>query len=93
MPAGNLLESGNLPGGFEIPIYRGPLKPRLLLGIPKDFAALLLASGMLGVLWRLWALLPLVGVLYLFALWGTRQDPKWFEKAWQTIKYKRYYKA
>jgi type IV secretory pathway TrbD component len=81
------------PAGFEVPVYRAALRPKLMLGAPTDFTALMLGAAGFGFLWRLWPLLPLVVILHSFAIWGTRQDAKWFEKALQVLKYKRYYKA
>jgi hypothetical protein len=44
------------------------------------------------VLWKLWPVLPLAVILHAVAIWGTRQDEKWFEKVWRVITTKRYYK-
>lgn len=81
------------PDGFEVPVYHGTLKPKLILGAPRDWTFLASAVAALSVFWKLWPLLPLVVVLHGVAIWGTRQDEKWFEKAWRVIRTKRYYKA
>jgi type IV secretory pathway TrbD component len=81
------------PEGFEVPVYRGPLKPQLLWGAHRDFTLLMAGLGALGFLWKVWLLLPLVAVLQLVAAWGTRQDEKWFQKIPRVVRYKRYYKA
>ena len=82
-----------LPAGFEVPVYRTALRTQLVLGAPRQVAAILSAGAGFGFLWKVWVLLPLVGILWAFAAWGCRIDEKWFEKAWQTVKYKKYYKA
>lgn len=81
------------PEGFEVPVFKGPLRPRLSLGAHRDFTFAMAAIGALGFVWKLWALLPLVLILQLGAIWGTRQDEKWFAKVWRVVWYKRYYKA
>ena len=82
-----------VPEGFEVPVFHGPLRPRLSLGAPRDFTFAMFALGTLGVVWKLWALVPLVLILQLGAIWGTRQDEKWFAKVCRVVWYKRYYKA
>ena len=83
----------DLPAGFEVPVLRGPLKPRLSLGAPQTWTALMLGVVSFGFLWRVWVLLPLVAVLHGIAVRGTRQDPNWFAKAGRVVRYKRYYRA
>ena len=83
----------DVPEGFEVPIYAGPLKPKLCLGAPRDFTYAMLGLGALAVLWKMWPLLPLVVILQVGAIWGTRQDTQWFAKILRVAKYKRYYKA
>jgi type IV secretory pathway TrbD component len=80
------------PEGFEVPVYKGPLIPRLAAGAPRDFAFLMLGLFLLAAFWRLFAVLPLTLCLQLFAVWGTRQDEKWFQKVPRVVRYKRYYK-
>jgi type IV secretory pathway TrbD component len=80
------------PEGFEVPLFQGPLKPRLSLGAPRDWTFAMAALGALGLLYKLWALVPLVVLLQVGAIWGTRQDDKWFQKIPRVMRYKRYYK-
>jgi type IV secretory pathway TrbD component len=81
------------PEGFEIPIYRTPLKPALALGVPMEFTAFTMGAAILGFLWKAWALLILAMLLHVLAAWGTRKDEKWFTKILRVVRYKRYYKA
>ena len=83
----------DMPDGFEVPLYRGPLKPKLLLGAHRDFTLLMCAIGALAFLWKLWPLLPFTAIMQGVAVWGTRQDARWFSKISRVIKYARYYKA
>jgi type IV secretory pathway TrbD component len=82
----------DVPEGFEVPVYKGPLRERLSLGAPRDFTILMFGLFGVGFFWRLWAVLPLTGFLQLFAVGGTRLDPKWFPKISRAAFYKRYYK-
>ena len=81
------------PEGFEVPVYRAVLKPKLSLGAHRDWTFIMLGVAALAFLYKLWPVLPLVVVLQAVAVWGTRQDEKWFEKVLRVVKYKRYYKA
>jgi type IV secretory pathway TrbD component len=80
------------PEGFEVPVYRAALKPKLSLGAPRDWTFLVSALFALSVLYKLWPVLPLVAILHTVAIWGTRQDEHWFEKVARVIRTKRYYK-
>ena len=82
-----------MPEGFEVPVYRAALKPKLSLGAHRDFTFLMFGIAALAFLWKLWPLLPLTAILQGVAIWGTRQDERWFSKVPRVIKYKRYYKA
>jgi type IV secretory pathway TrbD component len=82
----------DMPEGFEVPIYRGPLRPKLSAGAPRDFSFLMLGVCLLSLFWKLWAVVPLTGFLQLIAVWGTRMDEKWFQKVPRVVRYKRYYK-
>ena len=81
------------PEGFEVPVFKGLLRPRLSLGAHRDFTFAMIALGALGFVWKLWALIPLVLILQLGAIYATRQDEKWFPKVLRVVRYKRYYKA
>jgi hypothetical protein len=82
----------DMPDGFEVPAYKGPLKPKLLAGAPTDFSLLMFGGFGCGCFYRLWAVLPLTILLQLFAILGTRQDEKWFQKMLRAVEYKRFYK-
>jgi type IV secretory pathway TrbD component len=82
-----------VPEGFEVPVYQGPLKPKLLAGAPADFTLLMFGGFVLGIFYKLWAVLPLTVLLQGGAIWGTAQDEKWFQKILRVVNYKRYYKA
>lgn len=81
-----------VPEGFEAPVFKGPLKPRLSLGAPRDFTFTMIGGFALGLLYKLWAILPLTIILEGIAIWGTYQDEKWFQKVLRAMRYKRYYK-
>jgi type IV secretory pathway TrbD component len=83
----------DVPDGFEVPIYQGPLLPKLTAEAPTDWTLLMFGCFGLGCFYRLWAVLPLTLILQLFAVWGTRQDAQWFTKMLRAFRYKRYYKA
>lgn len=80
------------PEGFEVPIYRAALKPRLALGAPRDWTFGVSAVAALALLYKLWPVLPMVALLHGVAIWGTRQDEHWFEKIVRVVRTKRYYK-
>lgn len=81
------------PDGFEVPVFQGPLRPRLSLGAHRDFTYAMAVLLALGILYKLWALLPLAIFLQLGAIWATRQDQHWCQKISRVVRYKRYYKA
>lgn len=81
------------PDGFEIPVFRATLHPKLLVGVPQDFAFVTGGLFVLAFFVKIWPLYPLTLLLHLGGVWATKQDPQWFVKvvrvAWQ---YARYYK-
>jgi type IV secretory pathway TrbD component len=81
------------PEGFAVPVYHAALKPRLALGAHQDVTAGLFGLATLAFIWRLWPVLPLAAILQGIAVWGTRQDERWFQKVERVIRYKLYYKA
>lgn len=81
-----------MPDGFEVPVYKGPLRPKLTAGAPSDWSLGMFGLFGLGCFYKLWAVLPLAILLQCFAVWGTRQDEKWFQKLRRVVRYKRYYK-
>lgn len=81
-----------MPEGFEVPVYKGPLRPKLTAGAPTDFSLAMFGVFALGCFYKLWAVLPLAIILQVVAIWGTRQDDRWFQKVGRAVFYKRYYK-
>jgi type IV secretory pathway TrbD component len=82
----------DVPAGFEVPVYKAPLRPKLMWGAPRDFTFGMIGLFCLGFLWKLWILLPLAVVLQLGATFCTSMDERWFQKAPRAVLYKRYYK-
>ena len=64
--------------GFELPVYQGLMQPQLIAGAPRPFVIPLVTVTAVGLVWRLWFVLPLALLLHGFAVWGTRQDPHWW---------------
>jgi len=78
--------------GLETPVCTPLLRPQLLLGAPQMWTFAMIVLFVIGVLKRLWPLLPLALILQGVAIWGTAQEQHWFEKAWRSIQYAKYYK-
>lgn len=79
--------------GFEIPLCRAALKPKLLVGVPQDFA--MVTGGLLVAAFflKMWPLYPIGVGLHLLGVGLTRWDPQWFPKVCRAVwEYARYYK-
>ncbi len=83
----------NVPDGFDVPIYHALLRPRLLLGAPRNVTIFLVTGTGIAILWHAWPVIPLAVILQAFAAWGTRQDPDWFSIVLRCWTYKKYYEV
>jgi len=88
-----MADTGDIPAGFEIPLCRAALKPKLLAGAPRDFSIVMMMLVLSAFLFKMWPLYPVVAVLQGFAVVVTSVDPHAFVKAWRVARqYAQYYK-
>jgi type IV secretory pathway TrbD component len=81
----------DVPEGFEVPVLHALLRPKLIWGIPRDFA--IYTIMVIGIAFiRKW--LPVIpfGLLVLYcARLGTKHDPDWFKILPRCLKYHTHY--
>ena len=81
------------PEGFEIPVFRAVLHPKLLLGVPQEYVLVTGGLFVLAFFAKIWVLFPVAGLLHLGGVWATKRDPQWAVKVWRVAwEYARYYK-